>query len=329
MPRPAHHLPVTTAQQAAARDRAAIAAGIPSFDLMARAGTATAAIILRDFASSLSDGVAIFAGAGNNGGDAYVVAAQLVRAGIGVRLHAAEPPRTPDATRAAALVSPLLVHGEPTGNERIAIDGLLGTGHQGALRGSIATACERLSRYRDANTAIVALDVPSGLDAATGDIATGSVAADATLSYGTFKRGQLIARAHVGRLLLVDIGLDGHAHQGDGAWLLAECIRCVTSSPPCRGIRGKRDRASWELPVARVAWQAQLSLPHALRSQQVQAWCTRSYTTIRAMRCSRWCHRRWYTDIRVSSMPATRALQSESDRGSAKVNRRMRCSSRC
>jgi NAD(P)H-hydrate epimerase len=229
-------LPVTTAEQAAARDRAAIGGGVPSFDLMVRAGTATAAIILRDFADHLSDGVAIFAGAGNNGGDAYIAAAQLLRAGVRVRLHAAEPPRTTDAMRAAATVTDRLVHGDPTGDERLAIDGLLGTGHRGVLRGRIATAADRLARYHDARAIIAALDVPSGLDATTGEIAAGSVPAHTTLSYGTMKRGQLIARAHVGRLLLVDIGLEDHAHLDDGAWMLAEAS----------SLHGTLPMASWD-----------------------------------------------------------------------------------
>ena len=224
-------LPITTAEQAAARDRAAIAGGIPSFDLMVRAGTATAAIVLREFSDRLSDGVAIFAGAGNNGGDAYIAAAQLLRAGIRVRLHAAEPPRTPDAMRAAALVTNRLVHGEPTGHERLAIDGLLGTGHRGALRGSIATATERLARFHEAGARVVALDVPSGLDATTGEVAAGSVPAHTTLSYGTIKRGHLVARPHCGRLLLVDIGLEHHTQLDDGAWMLADASTLRSAIP--------------------------------------------------------------------------------------------------
>jgi NAD(P)H-hydrate epimerase len=218
----ARHIVVATAAQAAHRDRAAIAGGIASFDLMLRAGTATAAIVLRDFADNLSEGVAIFAGPGNNGGDAYVVAAQLIRSGIRVRMHAAEPPRTDDARRAAALVETQLVHGPPTGNERLAIDGLLGTGHRGPLRGPIENACDRLSRYQESGASIIALDVPSGLDATTGELAAGSVSADCTIAYGTYKRAHLNARDHFGRVLLVAIGLDGHVEQDDGAWLLAE-----------------------------------------------------------------------------------------------------------
>jgi NAD(P)H-hydrate repair Nnr-like enzyme with NAD(P)H-hydrate epimerase domain len=77
-------LRVTTAAEAAARDQAAIAVGTGAFALMLHAGTAAAAAILRDYAGRLSRGVALFAGSGNNGGDTYIVAAQLARAGVAV-----------------------------------------------------------------------------------------------------------------------------------------------------------------------------------------------------------------------------------------------------
>lgn len=217
---------VTTAAEAAARDRAAIDAGTPSFDLMLAAGTRAAAYLLRTFGDRFAHGVAVYAGVGNNGGDAYIVAAQLARAGLTVRLHASEPPRTADATRAAALAAPRLVHGAPTGHECVVIDGLLGTGHRGALRGGLWADCARLARARDRGATVVALDVPSGLDATTGEVADGSVPAHLTLSFGTVKRGALLRREHVGRLLLLDIGLGAFADvpgaHDDAAWRYAD-----------------------------------------------------------------------------------------------------------
>ena len=79
-------VPVVAAGQAGARDRAAIDAGIPSRALMQRAGAAAAAEIARELGDRLTRGVAIFAGPGNNGGDAWVVAGALAAAGIRVRM---------------------------------------------------------------------------------------------------------------------------------------------------------------------------------------------------------------------------------------------------
>lgn len=220
--RPVTALRVTTAAEAAARDHAAIHAGVPSFNLMAQAGSTAAALVLRDYADRLAYGVAVYAGSGNNGGDAYIVAAQLARAGVAVRVHATAPPRTADATRALALAQSALVHGAPTGHERLVVDGLLGTGHQGPLREPVRTACARIGLARDGGATIVALDLPSGLEADSGAIADGSVPAHVTACFGTFKRGVLLARPHAGRIVLLDIGLDGAAALDDQAWILPD-----------------------------------------------------------------------------------------------------------
>ena len=228
-------LRVTTAEQAAARDQSAIADGVASFSLMLDAGTATAAVILRDYPDRLSRGVVVYAGTGNNGGDAYVVAAQLVRAGVRVRLVVAGAPRTADAQRAAAIAERGAdgritrepsegdgSHGEASdGDERLVVDGLLGTGHRGPLREPIARLCAALAAHRARGATVLALDVPSGLDATTGERAAASVAAHVTVTYGTIKRGLLAARAQAGRLVLLDIGLGAHARLDDDAWQLA------------------------------------------------------------------------------------------------------------
>jgi NAD(P)H-hydrate epimerase len=243
---------LTTAAQAAARDHAAIASGIDSMTLMQRAAAVAAACILRNCGPWLSHGVAVFAGRGNNGGDAYLVAAQLARAGVTVRLHAAGLPTTPDAQRAVRLAEPWLVHGEITGHERLVVDGLLGTGFRSApgepLREPVAAACRRVALLRDAGARVVALDIPSGVDATTGNVADGAVAADVTVSFGTLKRAQLLRRDLMGRLLLADIGLGefamGVTDDDDGAWSWASPESVAQAVPPLawdthKGRRGR------------------------------------------------------------------------------------------
>ena len=235
---------VTTAAQAARRDQAAIDAGTPSFELMLRAGSAAAEVILREYSHRLSGGVALFAGGGNNGGDAWVIAAQLARAGVLVRLCSAYPPGTDDSRRAAALASPHLVYGAPLGNEDIVVDGLLGTGFRGAIRDAVVNACGLLSRAKQNGALVVALDVPSGLDATNGKIAPQSVAADVTLCFGSVKRGVLIQRGHAGRIITLDIGLDSGPVVDDEAWILADERMLVQKMPSIawnahKGTRGK------------------------------------------------------------------------------------------
>jgi len=285
---PVHALRITTAAEAAARDRSAINAGTPSFDLMLQAGTAAASWLLRECGHVMAHGVALLAGPGNNGGDAYVVAAQLARAGIAVRLHASAPPRTPDARQAAQLAAPYLVHGVPTGHERLVIDGLLGTGHSGPLRDATAADCARLMLARDGGAKIVALDLPSGLDATTGAVAEGSVPAHVTLSFGTFKRGTLLRRDHVGRLVLLDIGLRLHGNvpgeHDDEAWRWADDAALRELGRPAlaadawtshKGTRGRVGIAGGDVGMAgavvlasRAALHTGAGLVHAIVDEQ-------------------------------------------------------------
>jgi ADP-dependent NAD(P)H-hydrate dehydratase / NAD(P)H-hydrate epimerase len=273
---PVRALRITTAAEAAARDRGAINAGTPSFDLMLQAGTAAAAFVLREFRDRLSYGVSLFAGSGNNGGDAYVMAAQLARAGVAARVHATVPPRTPDAQQAARLAAPYLVHGAPTGKEQVVVDGLLGTGHRGPLRDGIWADCARFMLARDRGATVVALDLPSGLDASTGDVADGSVPAHVTLSFGTVKRGALLRRDHVGRLVLLDIGLRAHGdlpdETDDDAWRWADAraLRGMMYAVPGaiawnahKGVRGRVGIAGGEVGMAGALVLAALA---ALRS---------------------------------------------------------------
>jgi len=207
---------VTSAAQSAARDRSAIDAGVPSRALMQRAGAAAAGEIVRRYADCLSRGVAVLAGPGNNGGDAWVVAGALAAAGVAVRVTAVGEPRTADARAEGELARPLVDEGGPLGGEGVIVDGLLGTGSSGGPRGAVADAVAAIERLRRSGAAVVALDVPTGIDATTG-AGDSSVQADLTLTFGTMKRGLLAARGVCGTVVVLDIGLGAHAALDDGA----------------------------------------------------------------------------------------------------------------
>jgi len=230
-----------SAAQAAARDRAAIAAGVPARALMQRAGAAAATEICRRYGERLRRGAAVFAGPGNNGGDAWVVAAALAVAGVRVRVAAAAEPRTDDARAERALALPQLTEGESDGAEGVVVDGLLGTGATGTPRGALGEAVARINALGERGATVVALDVPTGVDATTG-AAEGAVLADLTLTFGTMKRGLLAARGPTGAVAVLDIGLGAHAALDDGAATLVTAPWVAERVPPIAAAAHKGTR---------------------------------------------------------------------------------------
>jgi len=208
---------VVTAAQAAARDAAAIQAGTPSRALMDRAGAAAAEVVFRDAAARMRTGVTIFTGAGNNGGDGWVVARRLALHGLPVSVREVAPSRTDDAKEArteALAECPGLLDHRPTGG--VVIDALLGTGARGALSGPLRAAVDAIREAGREGAYVVALDLPTGIDASNGAM-DAPVLADLTITFGTVKRGHLLARGACGAVTVVDIGLGDHVALPDGA----------------------------------------------------------------------------------------------------------------
>lgn len=198
---------VRSAAESAAADEATIGAGVPSRALMQRAGAAAASEIVRRYPARLGAGVLLHAGSGNNGGDAWVVARALAAAGVPCRVVPAGDARTDDARAERALAEAALAASpRSAGGEGVVVDGLLGTGARGEPRGEVAAAVATIAAARDAGAAVVALDVPSGVDATTG-AAEGAVRAHLTLAFGSMKRGLLVARHAAGTVAVLDIGL--------------------------------------------------------------------------------------------------------------------------
>ena len=199
---------VVGASESAERDRAAIDRGTPSRVLMERAGAAASAEIERRYSERLKQGVAVFTGSGNNGGDGWVVARNLARAGVETSVIEIAAPKSADAIahREAAVKSVRVVESvEP--EVPVIIDALLGTGFEGEPRGAIAGGIATINGLRAGGSRVVALDVPSGLDATSG-LHSSCVVADLTLSFGGMKRGTLLARDCCGEIVVLDIGLD-------------------------------------------------------------------------------------------------------------------------
>jgi ADP-dependent NAD(P)H-hydrate dehydratase / NAD(P)H-hydrate epimerase len=182
---------------------------------MQRAGNAAAEEISRRYSDRLQQGVRVFAGPGNNGGDGWVVAGALARSGVEVIVVEAAEAKTPDAIaeKHAALDSSRGIRSIPLAEQsggvqpRMVIDALLGTGSEGKPRGLIAEAISIINRLRADGSTVAALDIPSGLDATSG-AHPACVRADVTFSFGGIKRGSLLARDCCGEIVVLDIGLD-------------------------------------------------------------------------------------------------------------------------
>lgn len=243
---------ITTATQAAQRDANAIAAGIDSWELMHAAGKAAASFILQLVQPFEQRAISVFAGTGNNGGDAYVVAAELLNAGEMVHFGATDEPRTDDAKKALALYEEArAIHGpapemisssEPY--QFVFVDGLLGTGQSGELRGLVREVSERVEIGRSDGLIVVALDIPTGVNASTGEIVAAAIMADYTLAFGTMKRAHVLQRAQCGEVVVFDIGLGAHADVDDGAWILADELMLRSRVPQIawnahKGTRGR------------------------------------------------------------------------------------------
>ncbi|HEX9219021.1 MAG TPA: NAD(P)H-hydrate epimerase, partial [Gemmatimonadaceae bacterium] len=202
---------VVSARESAERDRAAIESGTPSRHLMERAGTAAALEISRRYTDRLRDGAVVFTGPGNNGGDGWVVARTLADTGVDVTVVEVARPtagKSPDAVAEREAAMPLVKLAESVDdNATIVVDALLGTGFEGEPRGKIGEAIATINELHGRGARVASLDVPSGLDATTGQHSA-CVIADITLSLGDLKRGTVLARDCCGEIVVLDIGLD-------------------------------------------------------------------------------------------------------------------------
>ncbi len=200
-------IPVLSASEAAAWDGAARTQyRVPSRVLMETAGRAIAQVLVAELPDATTGGVLVAAGAGNNGGDGWVIARALHAAGIPVWVAAVDP-KTDDAidNRALARVDGVreLGRAEAWPQAAVAVDALLGTGAAGPAKGDVLALAERLAAY---GAPILAVDGPTGLDLTSGE-AHGPVHARITVTFGGPRRGHLLAREWCGKIVVVDIGL--------------------------------------------------------------------------------------------------------------------------
>jgi NAD(P)H-hydrate epimerase len=199
-------IPVLSATEAAAWDALARTQyRVPSRVLMETAGRAAAHVLVAEFPAALAQGVLVAAGAGNNGGDGWVLARALHAAGVPVWVAALDP-KTDDGIDNRALARMDGVHElareEAWPQAAVAVDALLGTGATGPAKGDVLALAERLAAY---GAPVLAVDGPTGLDLSSGE-AHGPVRAHVTATFGGPRRGHLLAREWCGKVVVVDIG---------------------------------------------------------------------------------------------------------------------------
>ena len=202
MPRPYPTELLTPAEMVRA-DAAALVAGMRTETLMEAAGRAVARAIRARFRPCRT---LVLAGPGNNGGDGYVAARYLEQAGWPVAVAALVPP-SPGTTAAAAAArwhGPMAPFSEAEAKRAgLVVDALFGAGLKRPL------APEIVEILRAVQAPLVAVDVPSGLDGATGQVLGHAPQAALTISFFRLKPGHLLlpGRALCGETLLADIGL--------------------------------------------------------------------------------------------------------------------------
>lgn len=207
-PRGGLHVPAPTGAQSAAFDALAIEElGVPQPVLMENAGRSAALLVQRLFPEGPVVGLV---GSGNNGGDALVLLRTLAAWGRSV-VAVVVANREGDGLLHGWSVD-VLGDGELDDGDwsrllegAVVVDGILGTGVRGAPRDRQARAIRHVNA---SGRPVVSLDIPSGVDGATGAVPGEAVEASVTVTFGAPKLGSLLhpGRARVGRLVAVEMG---------------------------------------------------------------------------------------------------------------------------
>lgn len=213
---------IVTIEQMRELERRAEAAGHTTAMLMERAGYQVAQGVRAQLGGAAGHRVVILVGPGNNGGDALVAARHLADWGALLQLFllADRPPE--DANRQAvenrglSIVGPASSDFLPTLKQALAradavLDGILGTGRSRPLQGLFRKSLDLVQQAKAQRSALrlIALDIPTGLDADTGAVDHATFPANLTITLAAPKRGLFAfpGAAYVGALRVVDIGI--------------------------------------------------------------------------------------------------------------------------
>lgn len=205
-----------TASEVCALDAAAIAGGIPAIQLMKRAARAAFELLLERFPAP--ELISVYCGAGNNGGDGYVLAALAAQRKLPVQIIQLTAPEKLSGEARQAYdfavqegVNMLSFAQAAAPSRGVIVDALLGIGLRGAPKEEFAAAIEQINQCR---LPVMALDIPSGLNADTGAVAGTVVQSNLTITFIASKRGLLTGRgpAVCGELVLANLNVPAVAY---------------------------------------------------------------------------------------------------------------------
>lgn len=196
--------------------------GFPRKLMMENAGASATRYLVEKFPNISSKKILVFAGLGNNGGDAFVVARHLAGYGSDVKVILLGSPdkiKTDEGKTNWELLEKmnsvdLIITSDVNGLDLqadIIVDGVLGTGISGKIREPYASAIDVINKSKAFKLAI---DVPSGLDPDTGNIGDKCVKADVTVTFHKMKVGMPKKKDMCGTILIEKIGIPPEAEDG-------------------------------------------------------------------------------------------------------------------
>ncbi|MGW7053305.1 NAD(P)H-hydrate dehydratase [Streptomyces sp. NPDC054887] len=242
-------------------------ARLPEGALMQRAAAGLAAVCAGLLGRVYGSRVVLLVGSGDNGGDALYAGARLARRGAGVTAVLLEAGRAHPGGLAALRSAGGSVAADPPGaiaRADLVVDGITGIGGRGGLR----DAAVPLARAaRDSGAFVVAVDLPSGVEADSGEVRGECVRADATVTFGTYKPGLLIdpAREYAGAVRLVELGLDLGAVEADVEALQHADVAALLPVPGAESDKYRRGVVGVVAGSERYPGAAVLAVAGALR----------------------------------------------------------------
>jgi hydroxyethylthiazole kinase-like uncharacterized protein yjeF len=247
-------LRILTASQTRRLEEACVESGIAMDQLMENAGLAVAEEVKRILGGAKGRRVLLLVGPGNNGGDGLVAARHLHDWGAKVTVHLLARKWDDDPNlklvrqRKISCVDVAKEEGFSRLDKSLAetdavVDALFGTGTARPFSGNILSVLDRVNnaRKKRPNWRIMALDLPSGLNADSGDVDPAALYADYTITLGTPKPGlfNYPGAERVGKLTVVDIGMPENLAEGTTPeYLTGEQVRSLLPERPLQANKG-------------------------------------------------------------------------------------------